>query len=205
MLSQSEIDFYVEKGFLTVEGVFPTDLLTKMNSVLDGFIEQSRGYSKSNDFLDLAPDHEATKPKVRRLKDPHLRHDVFDQALRHERLLSILRCLLGPAIRFDHSKLNIKPIGGSGVVEWHQDWAFYPYSNDDLLAVGVYLQDCGPEDGPLLVIPGSHRGPILNHHHDGTFVGACDPRDLEDLIAKAVPLTGKAGSITLHHVRTLPG
>ena len=27
-------------------------------------------------------------------------------------------------------------------VEWHQDWAFYPHTNDDLLAVGVMLDDC---------------------------------------------------------------
>ena len=41
-------------------------------------------------------------------------------------------------------------------VEWHQDWAFYPHTNDDLLAVGVMLDDMELENGPLLVLPGTH-------------------------------------------------
>jgi len=44
--------------------------------------------------------------------------------------------LIGPSIYCNGDKLNMK-IGGVGSpVEWHQDWAFYPHTNDDLLAVG---------------------------------------------------------------------
>ena len=38
-------------------------------------------------------------------------------------------------------------------------FAFYPHTNDDLLAVGVALDDCTLENGCLLMLPGSHRGP----------------------------------------------
>ena len=49
--------------------------------------------------------------------------------------------------------------GGYGAaVEWHQDWAFYPHTNDDLLAIGIYLDDCGPDNGPLMVIPEATGG-----------------------------------------------
>jgi hypothetical protein len=33
-------------------------------------------------------------------------------------------------------------------VEWHQDWAFYPHTNDDVLATGIYLDDCDLDNGP---------------------------------------------------------
>ncbi|MGI9404867.1 MAG: phytanoyl-CoA dioxygenase family protein, partial [Hyphomicrobiaceae bacterium] len=79
---------------------------------------------------------------------------------------------------------------------------FYPHTNDDMLAVGLYLEDCALENGPLRVIPGSHKGPVFDHHHNGFFVGACDPAEFPDAAAQAVPLEGKAGSITIHHVRT---
>ena len=39
------------------------------------------------------------------------------------------------------SKLNTKFEKGGSAVEWHQDWAFYPHTNDDVLAVGVMLDD----------------------------------------------------------------
>ena len=63
-------------------------------------------------------------------------------------------------------------------VEWHQDWAFYPHTNDDILAIGVMLDDTDLENGPLMVVPGSHKGPVWNHHgEDGRFAGLVDPAD----------------------------
>jgi ectoine hydroxylase-related dioxygenase (phytanoyl-CoA dioxygenase family) len=91
-------------------------------------------------------------------------------------------------------------------VEWHQDWAFYPHTNDDLLAIGVMLDDTTLENGPLLCVPGSHMGPVWSHHDaDGRFCGAIAPADIADEIARAVPATGPAGSMSFHHVRTLHG
>jgi hypothetical protein len=95
--------------------------------------------------------------------------------------------------------------GFGAAVEWHQDWAFYPHTNDDLAAVGVMMDDMGLENGPLMIIPGAHKGPILDHHFDGKFCGAMDPARREVDYAAAVPLTGRAGSITIHHVRAVHG
>jgi ectoine hydroxylase-related dioxygenase (phytanoyl-CoA dioxygenase family) len=90
-------------------------------------------------------------------------------------------------------------------VEWHQDWAFYPHTNDDLLAIGIYLDDCGPDNGPLMVIPGSHTWPVADHHSDGVFCGAIDPPASGIDFSKAVMLAGPAGSMTIHHVRMVHG
>ena len=61
------------------------------------------------------------------------------------------------------------------------------------------------ENGPLMIIPGSHRGPIFDHHADGVFCGAMDPANRDVDFGTAIPLTGKAGSITVHHVRAVHG
>ena len=89
----------------------------------------------------------------------------------------MLQDLWGPDIRFDTAKLNLKSAGFGAAVEWHQDWAFYPHTNDDLAAVGVMIDDMELENGPLLIIPGSHNGPVVHDHHatDGRFCGAMDP------------------------------
>ena len=47
----------------------------------------------------------------------------------------------------------MKSAGYGSPVEWHQDWAFYPHTNDDVLATGIYLDDCDMDNGPLLVCP----------------------------------------------------
>ena len=67
------------------------------------------------------------------------------------------------------------------------------------------LDDMEPTNGPLLVIPGSHKGPIWDHHANGRFCGAIDPSLIEREVAAALPLTGKAGSMSFHHVRLVHG
>ena len=61
----------------------------------------------------------------------------------------------------------MKCAGFGAPVEWHQDWAFYPHTNDNLAAVGVMFDDMAMENGPLMIIPGSHKGPTFDHHADG--------------------------------------
>jgi phytanoyl-CoA hydroxylase len=117
----------------------------------------------------------------------------------------VLQDLWGPDIRFDTAKLNMKCAGFGAPVEWHQDWAFYPHTNDDLAAVGVMFDDMEMANGPLMIVPGSHRGPIHDHHADGIFCGAMDPASRDVDYGSAIPLTGKAGSITVHHVRAVHG
>src|ERR1041385_1962866 len=121
-------------------------------------------------------------------------------------VLDVCAALIGPNLRLQGSKLNMKAAQYGSPVEWHQDWAFYPHTNDDILAIGVMLDDMDLENGPLMVVPGSHRGPTYDHHgEDGRFCGMIDPTTIPELIAKAVPLTGKAGSMSFHHVRAVHG
>jgi phytanoyl-CoA hydroxylase len=67
------------------------------------------------------------------------------------------------------------------------------------------MDDCEIENGPLLCIPGSHKGPVYDHHADGAFCGAIDPVGSGIDFSKAVACTGKAGSISIHHVLTIHG
>ena len=125
--------------------------------------------------------------------------------MRHDAILEILRQLIGPAIRFDTSKLNMKSPGYGAAVEWHQDWAFYPHTNSDLCAVGVMMDDCGIENGPLLCIPGSHRGPDPRPPCRRRLLRRDRSRRERLDFSQAVPCTGKAGSISIHHVLTVHG
>jgi ectoine hydroxylase-related dioxygenase (phytanoyl-CoA dioxygenase family) len=156
---------------------------------------------------DLEPGHTPESPKVRRIKLPHSHTPVFWELAQYPRMVEIMNRLLGPSgARLQSSKINLKAPHYGSPVEWHQDWAFYPHTNDDMLAVGVMLDDAYLENGPLLVVPGSHKGPTWDHHDaQGYFCGAMDPTRNEVDFDSAVPLTGKAGSMSFHHVRAVHG
>jgi ectoine hydroxylase-related dioxygenase (phytanoyl-CoA dioxygenase family) len=125
--------------------------------------------------------------------------------MRSDHVLAPARDLVGPAIRLHTTKLNMKSSGGGAAVEWHQDFAFYPHTNDDVLAIGVIIDDMGEENGPLMVFPGTHKGAIFDHHTDGAFVGAMDLGASGLDISDAVTLTGPAGSMSIHHARIVHG
>ena len=210
MLSPSDVAFYREQGYLVVPDVLDATTLDTVRGELARIIDGARAVTAHNDVYDLEPGHRAEDPRVRRVKTPHKCFPVFERLMRHPRLVAILQDLLGPAVRLHGSKINLKSPRYGSPVEWHQDWAFYPHTNDDLLAVGVMLDDCTSDNGPLLVVPGSHRGPTLDHHTGdprtgGYFCGSIVPASIRDEIARAVPLTGRAGSMSFHHVRLVHG
>lgn len=201
------IERYRRDGVIVVEGLLDEVTRQRMKQVVADLIERARDVSTHDNVYDLEPTHSAAEPRVRRIKKPNLVHPVFAEFMHSPRLLAVLSALLGPSgVRLHTSKLNLKAPEYGSPVEWHQDWAFYPHTNDDLLAVGVLLDDATEENGPLLVLPGSHRGPTYDHHGpDGFFCGAIDPaRDRLDFAA-ALPVIAPAGSCSFHHVRAVHG
>jgi ectoine hydroxylase-related dioxygenase (phytanoyl-CoA dioxygenase family) len=206
MITKQQVDFYHEQGYVLVENVIDKATLASIHRVTAELCEGARGKTKHDDVYDLEPSHTPDNPRVRRIKKPTKVHPIFDQAVKSEAMLSILRALLGPDVRLHGSKLNMKsPLYGSPV-EWHQDWAFYPHTNDDILAIGVMLDDVMMENGPLLILPGTHRvDKVWDHHAEGYFCGAMDPATCGLDFSKAVPVTGPAGSCSFHHVRVVHG
>ncbi|MEO8037311.1 MAG: phytanoyl-CoA dioxygenase family protein [Betaproteobacteria bacterium] len=205
MISDKQVAAYREDGYTVVEDVISAELLKRMTSVIAELTEKSRGVTTHTDVYDLEPAHTAAAPRVRRIKKPHLVHPVFGEVLKSPVVVDVLRRLLGSNVRLHGSKLNLKSPRYGSPVEWHQDWAFYPHTNDDILAIGVMLDDVAPENGPLLVMPGTHRGPTYDHHAEGRFCGAMDPSAVPLDFSKAVPCLGRAGSASFHHVRLVHG
>lgn len=203
MLSPQQIEFYRTEGYLGVEGVFSPAEVEELRRVTDEFVEKSRSVTASNAVFDLEPSHTPQNPRLRRLKSPTKQHDVYRRALTHPKILAILTQLIGPNLMWNGDKLNMKLADIGSPVEWHQDWIFYPHTNDDLLAIGVAMDDSTLENGCLMVLPRTHRGPLLDHHQDGRFVGAVAESGFKP--DDAVPILLKAGGISIHHVRTLHG
>jgi phytanoyl-CoA hydroxylase len=205
VLTERQLSAYRNDGFIVVPDVFSVAEIAELRAVTDEFVGKSAAVAANDDIFDLEDTHSAAAPRVRRIKTPHAHHPVYARASRHPAVIAILEELWG-GVRFDTGKLNMKSAGYGAPIEWHQDWAFYPHTNDDLAAIGIMLDDFTPENGPMMMIAGSHHGPVHDHHGpDGRFCGAMDPAATGIDFSKAVPCLGKAGSITIHHVRLVHG
>jgi ectoine hydroxylase-related dioxygenase (phytanoyl-CoA dioxygenase family) len=197
---------YRRDGFVVVPDLLGPEQLAGIRRVIAELVAAAAEVDTHTAVYDLEPGHTRAQPQVRRIKQPHKVHPAFDAVVRSAPVMAVLTELLGADLRLHGSKLNMKAAHYGSPVEWHQDWAFYPHTNDDILAIGVMLDDMELDNGPLMVVPGSHKGPIWNHHgEDGRFCGLIDPADIEAEIASAVALTGRAGTMSFHHVRALHG
>ena len=206
MISQWDVETYRRDGVIIVPDVLGSETLSQMRQIIAELVAGSANTLEHTDVYDLEPGHTAESPRVRRIKAPQKVHPLFDQVLRSEAVLDILKKLIGPGLRLHGSKLNMKSAHYGSPVEWHQDWAFYPHTNDDILAIGVLLDDTDLSNGPMLVTPGTHTKEVWNHHgDDGHFAGLIDADTIKDEIERAVPCMGRAGSMSFHHVRALHG
>ncbi len=202
MLTQEQIDLYQTNGYIVVEQVISAEDIAELRKITDEFVDKSREVTEHTNIFDLEPGHTPESPQLRRLKNPVALHPIYGRMLRHDSILDSVAQLIGPNIRYQTSKLNMKSAGFGSPVEWHQDFAFGgDATNDDMLSVGLAIDDMTRENGCLLFIPGSHKGPIYDHYQNDVFVGGItDPNFRPD---NAVPVELKAGGITIHHTRTL--
>ena len=208
--SATEIaDRFWRDGFVTVPDVVSVQQLRKLKAGLNEWIEQSRGHRHAFGSLqdgrprfDVEPGHCRESPALRRVAAPDELNDDYLSVLKCPTLTQLVAQVIGPNLRLHHCKVNSKLPGSGTKVQWHQDFAFDPHSNDDMVTALIFLDDVTPENGPLKVVAGSHKGPLYTLWHSGVFTGAVADDVATLLEKKAITQTGPAGSVCLMHVRT---
>ena len=205
-LTSAQVEQYRTEGYVVVPDVFDGEILSELRDVTERIVASARGLTDHTDILDLEESHTPDFPRVRRIKRPHLVHSFYNELARNEAITSTLEPLIGRNIRLRPAgKINMKAAGYGSPVEWHQDWAFYPHTNQDVLAVGILLDDMDRDNGPLMFLPGSHIGPIYDHHSNGAFCGAIDVDSSGLDVSGAIEVHASAGSMTVHHARLVHG
>jgi ectoine hydroxylase-related dioxygenase (phytanoyl-CoA dioxygenase family) len=206
VLTQAQREHYFREGYILLERIIGDEWIRKLRAATDELVERSRKVTKSDTIFDLEPTHRPDAPRLRRVSNPVEHHPVFWDYCTKSPLPDIVADLVGPDVKFHHSKLNYKWAQGGEEVKWHYDISFWPHTNYSPLTVGTYIYDCGPDNGPLGVLPRSHEmEPMLSQFdHQGRWTGCLRDEDVAKLdLSKAVYLTGPAGSLTIHNCRTL--
>ena len=206
-LAQEQRELLYEQGYLALPGLIGEKDLKQMREALDRVVDRTRELSVSSNMFDLEKGHSADNPRLRRATYIDDMEPVFWDLCSSSVLTDIAADLLGPNIRFREIMANFKWAGGGAEVKWHQDIVFYPHTHVGTCQFLVMLEDVGMEQGPLQVIPGSHKGPIIEHYDaDRNWTGAISESDLDKLpLDEAVALTGPAGTVTVHHSCAIHG
>jgi ectoine hydroxylase-related dioxygenase (phytanoyl-CoA dioxygenase family) len=153
----------------------------------------------------LAPDHCAEKPNIRRLRKAVDQHPELWEFAKDPIVVDLVADLLGPDLRFHSSKLNFKWSDGGDAVQWHQDIQAWPHTSFSVLTFGVYLEDTTSAQGPLIALPGTHRGALYEQFDDaGRWTGALSARDVAALpTERVVEMCGPAGTVVLIDCRVV--
>ena len=212
MLTKAQIDLFWKDGVITVENaVTPYQLKCLQDTFVD-WVEDSRKHK--NDFgevldgrprFDLEPGHSNEVPALRRVQSPEEISSAYADVMRNSKIVDFAADLVGPSIRFHHGKVNSKLPGSATKVKFHQDFSFQPMTNDDMITALLFVDDVTLDNGPLEVVPGSHKGPLYSHWHNDNFTGAVADTVVAENKENIIKCTGPKGAVCLMHASLLHG
>jgi ectoine hydroxylase-related dioxygenase (phytanoyl-CoA dioxygenase family) len=208
VLTDEQIGKFRRDGVLTVPNAVTSNQLAALRADMDRWVDESRShdgpYGETTDGrprFDVQPGHSEDRPALRRVSAPTEVSVAHREVMADSAMVDMVADLIGPDVRLHHTKVNTKLPGATTEVQWHQDFPFTPHSNADLVTALLMVDEVTAENGPLEVVPGSHKGPIHSLWHDGVFTGAIHPDAAAAMRDAAVPCMGPAGSVCLMHTR----
>ena len=213
MLSAERIEAFRRDGFVVAPDAVTPAQLAALRAQIADWVEESRAHKTpfgpptvdGRPRFDMGAEHSATSPALRRVNNPSDISPAFMDVVRGSAIPDMVADLVGPDVKFHHCKVNLKLPGSHTVVDYHQDFAYTPHSNDDVVTALLMVDDVTAENGALMVVPGSHRGPVHSLFEGARFSGRIDPALWPGFKATEVPAVGPAGSVCLMHTRVVHG
>ncbi|SDT80499.1 phytanoyl-CoA dioxygenase family protein [Actinoplanes derwentensis] len=150
-LTPAQLEHYRTYGFAAVENLFDPEELERLRAHAD------------RDLATESPRRvlEAGSSLVRATHGAHLATAFFGDLVRLSRLIDIAEQVVGEDVYIHQFKINAKSALGGEMWEWHQDSYFWAREDgmhgSGAMNVVVHLDEVTEFNGPLMLIPGSHR------------------------------------------------
>jgi non-heme Fe2+,alpha-ketoglutarate-dependent halogenase len=145
-LSQQQIDFYAENGFLG-----PVDLLSQ-----DECLEVRRHVEEVEKKL-------GGQIQKRCQIKAHLPFPFLTDVVSHPKLLDAVEDLIGPDILCWGSSFFQKEADDKTFVSWHQDSTYYGIDPPDTCTAWLAISEASIASGCMRFIPGSHNKGLYSH------------------------------------------
>jgi ectoine hydroxylase len=212
-LSETELAQYERDGFLVFNNFLD-------QATVRQFREDLRAYEDDESILrSEGTITEPGKQEIRSIFGIHELSDRFDRLTRDPKILAMVRQLLGSEAYIHQSRINFKPgFHGKGF-DWHSDFETW-HAEDGMprmraVSFSIALTDNTPFNGPLMLIPGSHKTfvPCVGRTPEDNYQSSLKKQELgvpndRDLAAMADEYgikapTGPAGSLIIFECNTL--
>lgn len=213
MLDREQTARFWRDGYLVVADAVTADQLDRIRRRLDAWVDASRAHDgpfgaptlDGKPRFDVGAEHRSDRPALRRVNNPSEIDADYHAVMADSRMTDAVADLIGPNVKHHHCKINLKLPGSRTEVAWHQDFAYTPHTNDDVVTALLMLDDMTESNGCLKVAPGSHRGPVYSLFDGPRFTGFIAPEVTRELVAREIPVLGAAGSVCLMHTRLAHG
>jgi len=145
----------------------------------------------------------------------HTYNEAFRLLGAHPRLIEPVEQLFGEKLYMHQFKINAKAAFDGEVWQWHQDYG--TWARDDgmpeprAMNISVFLDEVMPVNGPLMLVPKSHRFGVLPAGHDKQTTSyplwTLDQDTVTRLVAEGgiVAPTGKPGAVLMFHGNLVHG
>lgn len=209
MLTQEQVDFYNENGYLHIPQVFDKPEIDELADELDRLVEDwsftSPGWTGPWRQAYMDPETEK-KSKLTAMHDLHFYSAAWCRAVTHAKLTAAIADILGPNVELHHSTMHIKPPQTGHPFPMHQDNPFYIHTDGRYVDVLVHLDDTSHANGEIRFLAGSHKLGALPHITQ-TEAGPCTPHLPTDLykLEETVPVPAKRGDVVLFSIHTIHG
>ena len=205
VIQEQDYRFYEDQGYLALPNFVSKSDLTILNQALDKLVDVSRSMEASDGIYDLQAGHSQSEPKLRRIAFLDDLDPVFWDFAKDSVITDLAMDLFGSDVTFRECLINFKWKGGGQEVKWHQDIPFYPHTNLSTAQFLVFLDDVDHSQGPLQLIPGSHKGEIYEHYDENdNWLGYIPDDQLSAVPTESANVVvGDAGLVTVHHCATI--
>lgn len=154
-IGRDEAEQYDEKGYLIRKNLFSDDELKQLVETSDALRRSGNGIDAED--LVAEPDTDAVRTIFRLGRHS----DVFARLAEDARLAGVAQFLLGDDVYLHQSRLNYKPGFTGKEFYWHSDFETW-HAEDGMprmraVSASVLLTDNSKLNGPLMLVPGSHR------------------------------------------------
>jgi ectoine hydroxylase-related dioxygenase (phytanoyl-CoA dioxygenase family) len=209
MLTQAQIDFFNENGFLRVEQVYSPAEITKMREdlayMMDKFAFWEAGWRgdwrNDEQYMDA---NEESKAVLVHIHELHHFSTAWMHAVTKPELAEIAAELLATdAIEVHHSTLHAKAPEAGTPFPMHQDDPFYPHLNGQYLDALVHIDVADEKSGCLKFLPGSHKLGRLEHIRGDEVEPHLPPAQYS--IKDAVSVPGNPGDVVFFSIFTIHG
>ncbi len=214
-LTSEQVAQFDRDGYLVLENVFEA-------AELDALQDETRRLLADPSSLDQnTVITERGSDDVRSIFAIHEQSKLMARLAADERLAGVASFLLDDEVYLHQSRLNYKPGFNGKEFYWHSDFETW-HTEDGMprmraLSMSVLLAENTPNNGPLMVIPGSHRtyvtcvGQTPENHYQMSLkkqeYGVPDELSLAVLAHKhgIVAPTGKPGTVIVFDCNTMHG